>query len=70
MLVKTFQKTYLIASPERIIIPNYFENAAHSVTDSDRGKQQQQQQHVRGRELAPLKADEAVMPRLDFFCHR
>lgn len=34
------------------------------MTDSDRGKQQQQ--HVWAYEMAPPKADEAVMPRVDF----
>lgn len=49
-------------SPERII-PITFKNAAHNVTDSGR---ENNNNTFGARELALLKADVAVMPRLDF----
>lgn len=52
------------SSQESIISTNYFENAAHDVSDSDRGKRQHH--HFWGCDLASLKADEAVIPRVDF----
>lgn len=54
-------------SKERIISTNYyFENAAHGVPDSDEGKQRQQ--HVWGRELAPLTSEWSSAT--GWFCQR